>query len=464
MNLDNTAKVSESTGFNRFLDSPILHTLLGLKPLTNKAAPREEPTQKQESNKKDPQFTNVGPKNTQNVKVNDTEADVLAKLYNMMFRKYERDRIHNEELKKRHKDRDLENEQRKEDIIAALLGDEAVDVSKHKGRKSKVGQKIKTENTKKKTGLLKFGAMGLVGVGGMLATDKALASIGEIKLPKFDINDVLSKLPDIGVLEKTEEKQPQPELSIKPSVEWKKDIKFLENVQSYSKEMNIDPTDLLGVMAAESGIDPKAKNKGSGATGLIQFMPSTAKGLGTTTEELSKMDRSQQFEYVKKYFTSVGLKKGAAKEDIYAKVFLPARSESEVLAKKGESYYEANVGLDIGKKGYIAKTDLSSFVEKRKKQFDITSASIPSYDVSGRKTAMSDPRAISYQQSITENTFIESMNKKWSETIQILDSLEESVKKMSFTQLNSVTNNSTITAVQQPKVNDEPALIQQQYQ
>ena len=39
-----------------------------------------------------------------------------------------------------------------------------------------------------------------------------------------------------------------------------------------------------------------------GATGLIQFLPTTAQELGTTTAALKLMNNVQQLEYVKKYF------------------------------------------------------------------------------------------------------------------------------------------------------------------
>ncbi len=35
-------------------------------------------------------------------------------------------------------------------------------------------------------------------------------------------------------------------------------------------------------MMAESGLNPKVVNRTTGATGLIQFIPKTALGLGTT--------------------------------------------------------------------------------------------------------------------------------------------------------------------------------------
>ena len=46
-----------------------------------------------------------------------------------------------------------------------------------------------------------------------------------------------------------------------------------------------NPDFLLACMAFESGMSfcSSIRNAASGATGLIQFMPSTARGLGTTT-------------------------------------------------------------------------------------------------------------------------------------------------------------------------------------
>ena len=64
-------------------------------------------------------------------------------------------------------------------------------------------------------------------------------------------------------------------------------------------------SDLMACMAFESGetFSPSIKNAaGSGATGLIQFMPSTAVGLDTTTAQLAQMTATEQLEYVRRYF------------------------------------------------------------------------------------------------------------------------------------------------------------------
>lgn len=63
-----------------------------------------------------------------------------------------------------------------------------------------------------------------------------------------------------------------------------------------------DATDLAAVMAFESGFDPRARNKSSGATGLMQWMPSTASGYGLTVDQIAQMSAVQQLELVKRYF------------------------------------------------------------------------------------------------------------------------------------------------------------------
>ena len=120
---------------------------------------------------------------------------------------------------------------------------------------------------------------------------------------------------------------------------------------------------LLAVMNSESGLKANAKNPNGGATGLIQFMPSTAKMLGTTTDELARMTPTQQLDYVEKFFNTI--KKQAGMEgkqlsgaDLYSLVFLPGRANRSVLTQSGENYYSANKGLDLDKNGDISKADL----------------------------------------------------------------------------------------------------------
>ena len=64
---------------------------------------------------------------------------------------------------------------------------------------------------------------------------------------------------------------------------------FINRVNEISTILGINPDWLMLDMYHESGLDSTAVNSNGGATGLIQFMPATAAGLGTSTDELLNM-------------------------------------------------------------------------------------------------------------------------------------------------------------------------------
>jgi hypothetical protein len=134
----------------------------------------------------------------------------------------------------------------------------------------------------------------------------------------------------------------------------------MSEVNRVSSKFGINPSDLLALMRSESSLNPQAENKTTGATGLIQFMPATARSLGTTTEELGRMTAAQQMHYVEKFFDSVRLPRGASAGQLYAYVFLPGRATREVLTSRGERYYEANRDLDMDSDGRITIADLDA--------------------------------------------------------------------------------------------------------
>jgi hypothetical protein len=119
-------------------------------------------------------------------------------------------------------------------------------------------------------------------------------------------------------------------------------------------------------MQSESGINPHLQAS-NGATGLIMFMPATARGLGTSVDELKQMSRAQQMKYVEKLFDQVRLPHGASGGQIYAHIFLPGRAKkSNILTTSGEGYYKWNKGLDLDKDGDIDITDLDARVANKR--------------------------------------------------------------------------------------------------
>lgn len=96
---------------------------------------------------------------------------------------------------------------------------------------------------------------------------------------------------------------------------------FKQKVEEISKDLNINPNWLMAVMYKESAgsLSPSIQNS-IGATGLIQFMPNTAKWLWTTIEKLKQMTAVQQLDYVKKYYEGWTYN---SMKDLYLKTFFP---------------------------------------------------------------------------------------------------------------------------------------------
>lgn len=147
---------------------------------------------------------------------------------------------------------------------------------------------------------------------------------------------------------------------------------FYSKTTAISQRLGCDPNDLMAVMYSESGLKSTAGNKNGGATGLIQFLPSTAKSLGTTTSALRNMSAEQQLSYVEKCIAGTkkmaGFKSGDKLDTgtLYSLVFLPAFAKREVLTSKGSKYYAANAGLDTNHDGQITKSDLRKRLQKFK--------------------------------------------------------------------------------------------------
>lgn len=152
----------------------------------------------------------------------------------------------------------------------------------------------------------------------------------------------------------------------------KQDPEFAKEVDRLSKKYNINPSHLLGLIASESGFDPKADN--GTHVGLIQFSKESAKLVGSSQAEILEMSRAQQMKLVEKYFDYWGLPKGAGPGQLYMSVFLPSytnKPSDYVVAKKGEAWYDDNVGLDVNQDGVITPSDLDNRVLKKMEEFGI---------------------------------------------------------------------------------------------
>lgn len=139
---------------------------------------------------------------------------------------------------------------------------------------------------------------------------------------------------------------------------------FKARVLWIADSLGCDPSHLMACMAWESGETFAAGTKnmaGSGATGLIQFMPSTAKQLGTTTDALAAMTAEDQLRFVYAYFLPYA---GRLHNlgDIYMTILWPkavGQPDNFVLfdRSKTPTAFRQNAGLDINHDNLVTRAE-----------------------------------------------------------------------------------------------------------
>jgi hypothetical protein len=143
---------------------------------------------------------------------------------------------------------------------------------------------------------------------------------------------------------------------------------FAEKIIQIGKNLNINANWIMWIMHKESWLNHQAVNKKSWATGLIQFMPDTAKRLWTTTKSLKNMSNIEQLEFVEKYFKPY-TNKIKSHTDLYLATFYPAaigKSEdfiigSEVSEKRARIIGKQN---NINNGNPIRVKDVNAWISK----------------------------------------------------------------------------------------------------
>ncbi|MCL1636173.1 LysM peptidoglycan-binding domain-containing protein [Luteimonas sp. SX5] len=146
---------------------------------------------------------------------------------------------------------------------------------------------------------------------------------------------------------------------------------FITEVEAMAQRLGTRPEYILAVMSFETGgsFSPGQRNNaGSGATGLIQFMPNTARELGTSTDALARMSAVDQLQYVERYFNNRS-DPGELNtlEGVYTAVLYgsPRPDPNSTLFSQGSAAYRANAPLDTNRDGRITAGEATSFVRGR---------------------------------------------------------------------------------------------------
>lgn len=148
---------------------------------------------------------------------------------------------------------------------------------------------------------------------------------------------------------------------------------FRARVYAIAVELGMPPAGaswLMACMAFESArtFSPTIKNAaGSGAVGLIQFMPATAKALGFTAAKLVAMTAEEQLEVVRQYFLPHKDRLQAI-GDVYMAILWPAaigKSDDHILWDEISRpiTFRQNSGLDLNADRAITKGEAYSKVK-----------------------------------------------------------------------------------------------------
>ena len=147
---------------------------------------------------------------------------------------------------------------------------------------------------------------------------------------------------------------------------------FRDRVRWIADKLGVAANDLMACIAWESGesFSPSVRNAaGSGAVGLIQFMPTTATQLGTSVAALAAMTAEDQLNFVYKYFKPyTGRLHNLG--DLYMAILWPSgvgKPDSYVLWAKASrpTTFRQNAGLDINKDGEITRGECLDKIKQK---------------------------------------------------------------------------------------------------
>ncbi len=181
---------------------------------------------------------------------------------------------------------------------------------------------------------------------------------------------------------------------------------FLNRVEAVARKVPMDPLHLLAIIDFETGgtFSPSIRNAaGSGATGLIQFMPKTARDLGTSTDALARMSDVEQLDWVERYFAQFD-RPLPTLEDAYMAVLLPTaigKGPDHVLFAIPSIAYTQNRGLDADGDGRVTVGEATAKVRARLKGHV---APLPSPPFPSGNTSSQGPPSPSYEPPPSQHT------------------------------------------------------------
>ena len=130
-----------------------------------------------------------------------------------------------------------------------------------------------------------------------------------------------------------------------PKTDLLNDVSFVSKLNEMAaKYPGFSSDEALYMFHKESGYNTRAQNKNSKAAGIFQATPSTAKGLGTTVDEILEMSATEQLELYDKYLTKNGYDGSQSLGLLNAAPGYASRSPDTIVYKKGSKAWQQNPG------------------------------------------------------------------------------------------------------------------------
>jgi peptidoglycan hydrolase-like protein with peptidoglycan-binding domain len=151
---------------------------------------------------------------------------------------------------------------------------------------------------------------------------------------------------------------------------------FFIGLQAVGVSLRVNPMRLLEIMKAESDIRASAHNPNGNASGLIQFMPATLRGLGWMAghEAFRRLLAHEQLPFVERFYRPYAAQGLDSTARLYQATFLPATlrlgsDPNTILCGRDGPYanaYNQNMALDhhTPKTGVIRVSDLTDYVAR----------------------------------------------------------------------------------------------------
>lgn len=152
--------------------------------------------------------------------------------------------------------------------------------------------------------------------------------------------------------------------SATPPAELRANEEFTSAIENLATKYSISTDELYSVIQGESAFDMLAQNP-SGATGLFQFMPTTAEELGTSTDAILGMSAVEQVGLYDKYLERWNYTGENRLGIMQAAPAYASRSPDAVIYAKGTAAWSQNPGWRSLGGGDITVQSINSYYAKQ---------------------------------------------------------------------------------------------------